>query len=141
MIKREIDASAESRTKADREVQQQTKQAAVEEADLAGPQETEQTAQENAELEAAEKAKQEAQKKANLDALGIAQQSARHQLKKMLGGKGVRYKELVDLLEENVKVYETERSIQGKIVRGSFSAAFLLQCMQAVGVKRIDIDE
>jgi Domain of unknown function (DUF6471) len=141
MVKREIDASAESRAKADREVQQQTEQAAAEKVTLEEQQETKEAAQENADPEAAEKAKQKAQKKANRDALLIAQKSARRQLKRMLGGQDLQYKELVDLLERNVKVYETERSIQGKIVRGSFSAAFLLQCMQAVGVKRIDIDE
>lgn len=36
-------------------------------------------------------------------------------------------------------VEETERSIASKISRGSFSFAFFVQCMRAIGVEQVDV--
>jgi hypothetical protein len=37
-------------------------------------------------------------------------------------------------------VKETERNLSNKIGRGTFSAVFLLQCMEAIGVTAIHLD-
>lgn len=50
----------------------------------------------------------------------------------------VGYKELVRKLNA-MGVDETERSVASKVSRGTFSAAFFLQCMRAMGVKTLDV--
>lgn len=50
----------------------------------------------------------------------------------------ISYKDLAKLLE-GIGVAETERSIASKISRGSFSFAFFLQCMRAIGAREVDV--
>ena len=50
--------------------------------------------------------------------------------------RGITYAKLAELLK-NVGVEETERNLNNKISRGGFSAAFLFQCMVAMGAKEI----
>lgn len=38
-------------------------------------------------------------------------------------------------------VSETERSIQSKIARGSFSFVFFMQAMKAIGTKNVNLDQ
>ena len=38
-------------------------------------------------------------------------------------------------------VKQTERNISNKISRGSFTAVFFVQCMEAIGVKTIHLEE
>ena len=49
------------------------------------------------------------------------------------------YKDLADKLQA-IGVKDTERNIANKIARGGFTAAFFLQCMEAIGVKHLQID-
>jgi len=49
------------------------------------------------------------------------------------------YKELLKRLEAIGVNNETERSIVSKVSRGTFSAAFFLQCMRAMGVNALDV--
>jgi len=51
---------------------------------------------------------------------------------------GITLASLAEKLRE-LGVDETEASIKGKLHRGTFSAAFLLQCMTVLGRERIDI--
>jgi hypothetical protein len=39
-----------------------------------------------------------------------------------------------------IGVRETEKNINNKIARGSFTAAFFLQCMEAIGVQNIHLN-
>jgi len=48
------------------------------------------------------------------------------------------YKDLADRLTA-IDVKETERNIANKIARGGFTAVFFLQCMEAMGVKQLQI--
>lgn len=50
----------------------------------------------------------------------------------------VSYKELVRRLGA-LGVTETERSVASKVSRGTFSAAFFLQCMRAMAVETLDV--
>lgn len=50
----------------------------------------------------------------------------------------VKVDQLVVLLR-NIGVNETKSSISSKISRGTFSAAFLLQVLQVIGCKELDI--
>ena len=52
-------------------------------------------------------------------------------LKAELKRKGVTYAQLVEKLE-GIGVCEKEANIRNKLSRGKFSAAFLLQCLQAI---------
>lgn len=57
---------------------------------------------------------------------------AKNLLKGELKRRGVSYAQLVEKLAA-MEVHETERNLANKISRGGFSAAFLLQCLTAVG--------
>lgn len=59
-------------------------------------------------------------------------------LKSELKRRNVSYKMLAERLEE-LGVHETERNINNKISRGGFTAVFFLQCLHAIGAKRIEI--
>lgn len=58
---------------------------------------------------------------------------AKNLLKAELKRKGVTYAQLAEKLGE-VGITENERNLNNKISRGGFSAAFLLQCLTAIGV-------
>ena len=64
---------------------------------------------------------------------------ARRVLKTELVRRDIGYKKLALLLEQ-INVEETQRSIANKLSRGSFSFAFFLQCMKAIGATRIDLE-
>lgn len=55
-------------------------------------------------------------------------------LKSELVRRGVSNEELVSRLA-SIGVEETKASVESKISRGTFSAAFLLQCLNAIGCK------
>lgn len=59
-------------------------------------------------------------------------------LKGELGRRKVTYARLQKQLAA-MGVEETERSIASKISRGTFSFAFFVQCMRAIGVQQVDI--
>lgn len=65
---------------------------------------------------------------------GDGLQSSKAELKR----KGVTYAQLVAKLAA-IGVHETERNLNNKISRGGFTAAFLVECMEAVGAERIDL--
>jgi Domain of unknown function (DUF6471) len=66
-------------------------------------------------------------------------QEARRVLRAELVRREVGYKQLAALLN-GIGVHETERSIANKMSRGSFSFAFFLQCMRALGKPSVHID-
>lgn len=61
---------------------------------------------------------------------------AKNLLKSELKRRGVTYAQLAVKLAE-IGVHETERNLNNKISRGGFSAAFLLQCLDAIGVSEL----
>ena len=63
-------------------------------------------------------------------------EQAKRLLKSELVRRGITNDELVRLLD-NIGVEETKTSIDSKISRGTFSAAFLLQCLNAIGCKNL----
>ncbi len=58
---------------------------------------------------------------------------AANMLKAELKRKGVTYAQLGELVEDK------EVNIRNKLSRGKFTAAFLLQCLCAIRVERIDL--
>ena len=64
---------------------------------------------------------------------------AKNLLKGELKRRGVSYAQLVEKLAP-LGVQETERNLANKISRGGFSAAFMLQCLTAVGSKELRLD-
>lgn len=61
---------------------------------------------------------------------------AKRILKGELKRRGITYAALADALKK-IGVHETERNLNNKISRGGFSAAFLFQCMVAMGANEI----
>ncbi|RVB72452.1 hypothetical protein EN885_29190 [Mesorhizobium sp. M6A.T.Cr.TU.014.01.1.1] len=59
-------------------------------------------------------------------------------MKAELKRKGVTYAQLVEKLNA-IGVDEKEVNIRNKLARGKFTAAFLLQCLEAIGTAAISI--
>ena len=64
---------------------------------------------------------------------------AKKLLKGELKRRGLTYKQLAARLGE-IGVQETERNLNNKISRGGFTAAFMLQVMQAIGANEVRLD-
>jgi len=60
-------------------------------------------------------------------------------LKAELVKRGLTIDDLTDLLNQN-GINETRSSVHSKISRGTFSAAFLLQCLNVIGCKNFDVE-
>ena len=63
---------------------------------------------------------------------------AKNLLKAELRRRGVTYAQLAAKLAE-IGVHETERNLNNKISRGGFSAAFFVQCLDALGVNELSL--
>ena len=61
-------------------------------------------------------------------------EKAKRLLKSELIRRGITSEDLVRLLD-NIGVEETKASVDSKISRGTFSAAFLIQCLNSMGCK------
>ncbi len=61
-------------------------------------------------------------------------EKAKRLLKSELVRRGLTTNDLVNLLDR-IGVKETKTSIDSKICRGTFKAAFLIQCLNAIGCK------
>ncbi len=59
-------------------------------------------------------------------------------LKAELKRKGVSYSQLVEKLA-GIGVNEKEVNIRNKLSRGKFTAAFMLECLEAIGANTINI--
>lgn len=59
-------------------------------------------------------------------------------LKSELKRKGVTYAQLVEKLA-SLGIDEKEVNVRNKLSRGKFTAAFLLQCLSAIGVREIRV--
>ncbi|MGR3715177.1 MAG: DUF6471 domain-containing protein [Thermohalobaculum sp.] len=60
-------------------------------------------------------------------------------LKAELKRRGVTYAQLVGKLAE-IGVDEKEVNIRNKLARGKFSAVFLVQCLEAIGISSLRLD-
>ena len=63
---------------------------------------------------------------------------AKNLLKGELKRRGVTYAQLVEKLGD-LGFSETERNLANKISRGGFTAAFLIQCLEAIGVRELHL--
>lgn len=61
-------------------------------------------------------------------------------LKAELKRRGVGYRDLAEKLTA-MGIPETEANIKNKISRGGFTAAFFLQCLEAIGCKTLHLQE
>ena len=66
------------------------------------------------------------------------EEKAKNLLKGELKRRGVTYAVLVEKLDA-LGVKETERNLANKISRGGFTAAFLIQCLRAIGCHTIHL--
>lgn len=65
---------------------------------------------------------------------------AKNLLKGELKRRGLTYAQLAEKLAE-IGVQENERNLNNKISRGGFTAAFLLQCLEAIGVSSVRVSD
>ncbi|MER9411494.1 DUF6471 domain-containing protein [Mesorhizobium sp. M0589] len=63
---------------------------------------------------------------------------AKNLLKSELKRKGVTYAQLAEKLAA-MGIHETERNLNNKISRGGFTAAFLFQCLDSIGVSHLQL--
>lgn len=61
-------------------------------------------------------------------------------LKAELSRRNLTYADLADKLAA-IGIKEDKRNLSNKIARGSFTAVFFVQCMEAIGCRTIHIDE
>lgn len=61
-------------------------------------------------------------------------------LKAELKRRNLSYADLAEKLKA-VGVKDSERNISNKIARGSFTAVFLVQCLEAIGARTIHLEE
>jgi len=64
---------------------------------------------------------------------------AKNLLKGELKRRGITYAQLAEKLA-GIGVIENERNLNNKIARGGFSAAFLLQCLNAIGSSTLSLE-
>jgi hypothetical protein len=64
---------------------------------------------------------------------------AKRLLRMQMAGKGFSYQRLVDELEK-MGIKEDEHNLRNKVARGKFTAALLLQCLEAMQVWEVRID-
>lgn len=64
------------------------------------------------------------------------EEKAKNLLKAELKRRGLGYRELAEKLDA-MGLQESERNLANKISRGGFSAAFLVQCLDAIGASDI----
>lgn len=62
---------------------------------------------------------------------------AKNVLKAELRRRGISYAALADLLGDG----ENDKNLNNKIARGGFSAAFLMECLDVIGAKAIQISD
>jgi hypothetical protein len=60
-------------------------------------------------------------------------------LKAELKKRNLTYAQLVEKLGE-IGVSETEVNVRNKIARGGFTAVFLIQCLTAIGARRVELE-
>lgn len=65
---------------------------------------------------------------------------AKNLLKGELKRRGVTYAQLAEKLGA-IGVVENERNLNNKISRGGFTAAFMLQCLEAIGAQTVRLGE
>jgi hypothetical protein len=65
---------------------------------------------------------------------------AKNLLKGELKRRGLTYADLAEKLK-GIGVNETDRNLNNKISRGGFSAAFLLQCLKAIGSQSLQLSD
>ncbi len=65
---------------------------------------------------------------------------AKNMLKAELKRRGMAYRDLAERLGQ-IGIDENERNLANKISRGGFTAAFFLQCMAAIGVQNLRLDD
>ncbi len=65
---------------------------------------------------------------------------AKSLLKAELKRKGVTYAQLVGKLAD-IGVMDSEPNIRNKLARGKFTAVFLLQCLEAIGVSSLRLSD
>ena len=65
---------------------------------------------------------------------------AKNLLKAELRRRGITYAELAEKLAA-VGVTENERNLNNKISRGGFTAAFLIQCLEAIGTSSLRLSD
>lgn len=74
------------------------------------------------------------------DELEAASEKVKGLLKAEMKRRNLSYRDLADRLAER-GVRETEANLRNKISRGGFTAAFFVQCLEAIGCQTLRLSE
>lgn len=66
-----------------------------------------------------------------------ARQFVKNTLRSEMAKRGMTYRDLADALEK-MGLPEEEKNLRNKVARGTFTAAFFMQCLRAVGASKIE---
>lgn len=61
-------------------------------------------------------------------------------LKSEIKRRNLTYAQVIEKLAE-IGIQEDERNFRNKVARGKFTAAFLLQCLEAIGTQSVRLDD
>lgn len=67
------------------------------------------------------------------------EERAKRILKSELKRRGIKYADLAEMLTKR-GLAESERNLQNKISRGSFTTAFFLLCMDTIGARNVQLE-
>ena len=81
-----------------------------------------------------------AEPRANAEIDAIWGEKAKRLLRAQMALKGVNAAGLAERLRA-MGIQETEKNVANKIARGGFSGAFLLQCLKALGVSTLHLED
>jgi hypothetical protein len=73
------------------------------------------------------------------DESAVYEDRAKNILKGELKRRGITYAQLAERLKA-CGAHENERNLANKISRGSFTAAFFMMCMEAIGVRQVSLE-
>lgn len=67
-------------------------------------------------------------------------EKAKRLLRREMVGRGITYDDLTAKLAE-IGIEETPENIRNKVSRGKFMASFMLQCLRAIGVDTLRLED
>lgn len=75
-----------------------------------------------------------------IDEDALARDWVKRALRSEMVKRGITYADLCDRLGRCFDLVENERVLRNKVARGTFNAAFFVQCLTAMGCKTLTLD-
>ena len=66
-----------------------------------------------------------------------ARKFVKHTLRAEMAKRGMTYRDLLEALMK-IGVVDEEKNLRNKVARGTFTAAFFMQCLRAIGTSKVE---